>query len=385
MRTNLVCRTLATFILMALPACSALVGQEQLSAPEQIKMSKLDVNLYPVTKTVCDPMGGGGDPRSNAGLKADLYWLNGTVAAPTSTADLIARGTKSDRTLFFTRLYTPTRLFDVGFNNDLGEPIKDDAGNKLIERFALRFKSVLRLAPDQQDGLYEFAILSDDGAVLRLRDVDGVYKPVVNNDGDHPTRMGCGSPLIQMDHDTEKMMQLDYYQGPRYHISLMFLMRKVTPNADGSFARDPSCGFTGNTDWFDPDHGSVPKPKFTDLASRGWRVLNADNYAIANDTLFNPCKDGESPTISNVTLGESFADAVYLEWDTDIPSTSQIVVTEVSSGTQTISTADNTLTLHHRASLLGLKADTAYTVQAVSISDTYGKGYSDAVAFRTAQ
>lgn len=385
MKTKIVCRTLSVLSMIALPACSAMVGQEKLSAPEQIKMSKLDVNQYPVTKTVCDPMGGTPDPRSNTGLKADLYWMGAGKSAPVSAADLIARGTRSDRTLFFTQLNTPTRMFDVGFNNDVGDPIKDDSGNKLIENFALSFTSVLRLAPDQAEGLYEFSILSDDGAVLRLRDENGVYKVMVDNDGDHPTRMGCGSPLVDMKRDTEKLMQLDYFQGPRYHIALMLLMRKVTPAADGSFARDLSCGVTSNNAWFDPNNNSAPQPTYTALASRGWRLLTADNYAIPNSLLFNPCKDGAIPVLTSVRLGESFSNSAALDWDTDLMSTSQIVVTDAVTGAQIISMSDNVLTLHHHVSVLGLNAGTAYTLQAVSISDTYGKGLSNQVPYRTAQ
>ncbi len=386
MKASTLLQTLSALALVvALPACSGLIPEGQLSAKEEIRISKLDVNRYPVTKTVCDPMGGDNDPRSNAGLKAELYWLGGNVAAPVSTADLIARGTRSDRALFFTQLNSPTRMFDMGFNNDLGEPIKNDAGDKLIERFALKFKSVLRLAPDQAEGLYEFAILSDDGAIMKVRDVDGVYKTVVDSDGDHGTRMGCGSPLIEMKRDTEKLMQLDYYQGPRYHIALMLLMRKVTPAQDGTFARDPSCGYVSNEQWFDPNHGSTPQPRFTALATRGWRVLTADNYALPNEMVFNPCKEGDIPVITNPRLGESYSNSVQFSWETDLLSTSQIVVTEVATGAQTLSTSDNVLSLHHAVIQGGLKADTAYTVQAVSISDTYGKGLSDPMSFRTAQ
>lgn len=374
-------RLFALVSIIALPACGALVSK-QLSAPEEIVMSKLDVNKYPINKVVCDPMGGDNDPRSNAGLKAELYWLGANAAAPTNTSDLIARGTKSDRSLFFTQLNTPTRLFDMGFNNSLGQPIQDDTGNKLIERFALRFKSVLRLAPDQEEGLYEFAILSDDGSILKVRDDAGVYKTIVDNDGDHPTRMGCNaSSVIQMNRDTEKLMQLDYYQGPRYHIAMMLLMRKVS--STGTRTQDSSCGFASNDDWFDPNHGSVPKPRFTDLASRGWRVLTADNYALTNEAAFNPCKDGIAPVVSNVTLGETFSDSVELTWKTDIASTSQIVVTNLATGVETVSTADNVMTLNHSVRLGGLASDTDYLVQAVSISDTYGKGLSVAIAYHT--
>jgi hypothetical protein len=372
--------------LFSLPACSAMLGQEKLSAPEQIQMSKMDVNLYPVTKTVCDPMGGDNDPRSNAGLKADLYWLQSNQSGATSTSDLIARGTKSSQNLFFTQLNVPTRLFNQGFNNDLGLPLKDDTGSTLIENFAMRFSSVLRLAPSQDEGLYEFAVLSDDGTIMRIRDDAGVYSPVVSSDGNHPTRMGCSTQLINMTRDTEKLMQLDYYQGPRYHIALVVMMRKVTDsNAAGTFAADPLCGMTSNSAWFDPHNASAPQKSYNDLLARGWQVLTADNYAIPNSASFNPCKEGDIPTITNVILGETFVDSASLDWDTDLLSTSQIVVTNVATGAQLISTADNTMTSHHHVSLSGLAADTAYNIQAVSISDTYGKGFSTPVPYRTAQ
>jgi hypothetical protein len=381
-----VARTLSLLSIIALPACSAMIAKDSLSAPEQIQMSKMDVNRYPVTKTVCDPMGGDNDPRSNAGLKADLYWLTSSQSAANSTVDLISRGTKSSQNLFFTQLNAPTRLFDKGFNNDLGQPLKDDTGKTLIENFALRFSSVLRLAPSQAEGLYEFAVLSDDGTVMRLRDDNGVYSPVVSSDGNHPTTMGCSTQLIDMKSDTEKLMQLDYYQGPRYHISLVVMMRKVTDAAaNGHFAADPLCGMSSNNAWFDPDHGSVPQKSYNDLLARGWQVLTADNYAIPNSVSFNPCKEGDIPTITNAKLGETFTDSVTLSWDTDLMSTSQIVVTNVATGSQTISIADNVMNTQHQVTLTGLSADTVYTVQAVSISDTYGKGLSDPIAYRTAQ
>jgi hypothetical protein len=382
-KTKTVSRALSIVSLLALPACAQFLGQEKLSAPEQIQMSKMNVNLYPVTKTVCDPMGGDNDPRSNAGLKADLYWLPSTAAAANSTSDLISRGTKSSKTLFFTQLNVPTRLFNTGFVADSGSAVTTDTGEMLIENFAMRFSSVLRLAPTQAEGLYELAVLSDDGTVLRLRDDDGIYKPVVDSDGNHPTRMGCSAQAINFTRDTEKLLQLDYYQGPRYHIALVVMMRKL--NAGQAPGKDPSCGMSSNEAWFDYNHASAPQKAYNDLLARGWQVLTADNYAIPNSAAFNPCKEGQIPTITGVRLGETFVDSAALDWDTDIMSTSQIVVTNVKTGAQLISTADNVMSLHHHVSLGGLSADTDYTVQAVSISDTYGKGLSTPIAYHTAQ
>ncbi|HVK61081.1 MAG TPA: hypothetical protein VM432_06005 [Bdellovibrionales bacterium] len=373
----------AAFATMALAACSPQKSVEQLSAKEEIRMSALDVNLYPSSKVVCDPMGGDPDPRSNVGLAAELYWMDTAQARPNNVTELISTGHKSDRKLFFSQLYTPTRLFDLGFNNDLGEPVKDDTGNTLIEWFGLRFKSVVKLAPDQPEGLYEFAILSDDGAILRMRDEDGVYRTMVDNDGVHPTRLGCGSPLVHMGRDTEKLIELDYYQGPRMHISMILLMRKVTPNADGTFARDSACGMTSNEAWFNPDAGSVEQPAYLSLLSRGWQPLKKENYMIPVESVFNPCKEGDVPVISNFKVDKVLIDGFTVSWQTDIPATSQLSIKQVSTGKSRLTNSDNILRTSHSITYRGLPSATLFELQALSISETYGKGLSQVIRAST--
>jgi hypothetical protein len=381
---SIVIRAVVTVGAVVFASCSPLKTSERLSAPEQPVMSKMDVNKYPVSKLVCDPMGEpGGDPRSNAGLKAELYWLEAGQANAANSGDLIARGKKSDRSLFFSALNTPTRMFDVGFNNDLGEPVTTDAGAKLFERFAIRYTSVLRLAPDQEEGVYELAILSDDGSTLRLRDENGIYQPVVENDGDHPTRFGCGTQLVDLKRDTEKLMQLDYYQGPRYHIALVAMMRKVRMNENGTIEKDPSCGKTGNETWFNPTN-QAPKKDYNDLLARGWVPMKKENFTLANEASFNPCKDGIAPVVTNVRLGEALSEGFIVQWETDIPATSQLVISGGNLAQSMTTVSDNILRTRHSVFVSGLESGTTYSVQALSISDTYGKTLSPAVMMRTA-
>lgn len=338
-----------------------------------IKKSSMDVNKYPITKTVCDPFGDNPDPRSNQGLKAELWWLEAGKAAPGNVGNLIAQGKKSDRSLFFAALNVPTRMFNVGFANETGDTVKSDDGTMLIENFALRFKSILRLAPDQKDTMYEFAVLSDDGAILTLRGSDGVYRANVNNDGNHPTRLGCGTAPVTMDKDSEIPMSLDYYQGPRYHISLVVLMREFkadrTDNVNG---KDPACGMTSNTAWFDPNHGSAPQQAYNDLLNRGWRPLSKDNFALGNEVMFNPCKDGVAPVVTNFEVLERFIDGFSIAWTTDIPATDAVVIT-TEAGVQTSTVSDNILRTSHLVRVTGLQARTNYGLQGVSISDSYGR------------
>jgi hypothetical protein len=381
-----------TMVLMLASACTPGSQISSEIAPEitgttdaggGIKKSSMDVNKYPVTKTVCDPFGDNPDPRSNQGLKAELWWLEAGQSPTGNVGGLIAKGKKSDRSLFFAALNTPTRMFDLGFASETGDTVKSDAGQMLIENFALRFKSILRLAPNQKETKYEFAVLSDDGAILTLRDADGVYRTNVNNDGDHPTRLGCGTSPVDMKADTELPMSLDYYQGPRYHISLVVLMREYKADRAGNVnGHDPACGVSGNSTWFDPNHGSMPQKAYTDLLARGWQPLTKDNFALGNEVLFNPCKDGVAPLITNFQILERFIDGFSVSWTTDIPATDAVVVTD-PSGAQTSTVSDNILRTSHLVRVTGLQANTNYGLQGVSISDTYGRTVTPVMNSRT--
>ncbi len=336
-------------------------------------LSTFDVNKYPVTKTVCDPFGDTPDPRSNQGLKAELWWINKGTAAQTSVSKVIEKGQKSDRNLFFSQLNVPTRIFDLGFASETGEAVKSDDGSTLIENFALRFKSILKLAPDQKPGLYEFAILSDDGAVMSFREKDGTYRVNVNNDGNHSTRLGCSSSAVQMDAETEIPMSLEYYQGPRYHISLIVLMREVS--AGSSAGKDQGCGVAGNRTWFDPNNSSIELKPYKDLLARGWKPLSNQNYSLANEAMFNPCKDGVAPVMSNLQVYERFNDGFIVTWNTDIPATSSVVVTDANQQHSVVK-SDNVLRTSHSVRTTGQLPNTAYKIQAVSISATYGRTVS---------
>ena len=367
--------------LLILAGCTPKAGPSEI-APEisgtietapGVKMSALDTNIYPVTKTVCDPFGDDPDPRSNQGLKAELWQLPKGVSRPGNVGGMISKGKKSERNLFFSQLNVPTRMFNMGFANETGDTVKSDAGDTLIEDFALRFKSILRLAPQQKAAMYEFAILSDDGSVMNFRDSDGVYRPNVNNDGEHPTRLACGGSPVAMDAETEIPMSLEYYQGPRYHIALVVLMREYKADrTDNKNGKDPACGVSGNETWFDPGKNSKPQKAYTDLLARGWAPLTKDNYALANEAMFNPCQEGVAPVVSNFQVLERFNDGFIVTWNTNIPATSAVVITD-ASGKQTATISDNVMRTSHLVRTTGQAANTLYKVQGVSISDTYGR------------
>ena len=64
---------------------------------------------------------------------------------------------------YFNFLFYPTQDYDHGFLDYQGYPITAKDGYMLREFFALRLRSVLKLGLLDQPGLYQFALLSDDG------------------------------------------------------------------------------------------------------------------------------------------------------------------------------------------------------------------------------
>jgi hypothetical protein len=328
-----------------------------------------DVNSFQLNKVVCDPMGGPGNPGPQDGLIAELFTVDHKMHRHTSVQDLIDQGAPSNQKLFFTDVNVPTRVFDTGFPTEAGTMIQDDQGQDLIEYFALRFKSVLKLGPDDQEGEYELALLADDGAILKVIDIDGAEQVIVDNDGVHPSRFGCGQQTLHMSRDTALDIRLDYFQGPRYHISLIPMWRKV----DASTQPEKECGRQGNARYFAFNDNSKPKKKYLELLGRGWKPIGRENWELPISTIFNPCQDGTPATISDVGVEKQGETVLIVTWNTDRPATSQVLLRD-SQGQETMTTADNVLRTQHRVIIdQGLRVGQVYTLQPVAITSDMGK------------
>lgn len=337
--------------------------------------SSFDVNRYPVNKLVCDPFGGTPPVGYDSGLKAKLFYLPTGVARQHNVSAMIANSTASSNDLFFTSINVPTRLFSAGFPTQTGGLVKTDDGQTLTEYFALRFEGALRLGEGDGAGTYEFALLSDDGAIMSVgTGGEGAMQVLVNNDGDHPTRMGCGGTL-EMNRDSRIPIKIDYYQGPRYHISVIPLWRKV----EGARLTEAQCGKLGNEMYFDYNNASNPQAAYLGLIMRGWKPIGPANYVIPSTAPHNPCVEGQAPIVTEVNIAVVNESQARVTWTTDIPSTSQVLYTRVSDGVQTLTTADNTLVTNHSVVIPKPSFGQAFDVQAVSISDTLGKTISPAI------
>ncbi len=350
-------------------------SKSTLTAPE--KLGTFDVNMYPLNKLVCDPMGGGGPLNPGKGLKASLYYTRPDQPHYSKLSDYFANGIKSPQAMFFSQINVPTRKFALGFPTETGGIVRDDAGNNLIEYFAIRFSTVLKLTQNDSNGVYEFALLSDDGTTMKTT-VQGQDTILVSNDGDHPTKMGCGIQTLNMTQDSEYLVDFEYYQGPRYHISFIPLWRKKS----ASNPVETECGKSGNSRYFDFENNSAPQQAYKDILARGWKPIAPENYNLPISAIFNPCVTGVAPHITGFIAEDLFFGRVRVAWNTDIPASSQVRYLDVSSGVEMLSNSDNMLRTQHEIILDGLTVGQSYTFQGVSISDDYGKSISDPVTLQ---
>lgn len=232
---------------------------------------------------ICDPWGGGGGGSHN-GLKGDLAYFN-QAQVNQGLANQVrnyfgSAGIASPAVMFLNLLNYPTRPFSEGFHLPDGTQITKNTGEPLLEWFALRLKTEIRLNSNNPDGLYQFALLSDDGSILNITGIGDV----VNNDGITPTRFAYAAQPIQMNHSTSLPAEILWTQGPRMHIALILMWRQW----NGS-AYDPAGGMYGNDYWFNSlNTPSTPTANYQGLLNRGWRPLEANNFWLRDDEV-NPC------------------------------------------------------------------------------------------------
>jgi hypothetical protein len=365
------------------------MADELSSTPEK---SPYNINAYPLNKLVCDPFDPSPTPSPKHGIKSSLWFRGAGQPAYSSVSDYLTKYTASEQNLFFNSINVPTRLFSSGFPLETGGLVKNDLGQELIEYFALKFESQITLSENDSEGLYELALLSDDGSILKIKEPnsDGVlpetWETHINNDGNSPTRMKCSSRIIDMKQGKKIPIELSYYQGPKYHIASMLIWRKASQAGQDSY-----CNKSGNNYFFNPDNNSAPL-KWLDLAARGWKVLNSENYLLPEsgnstpvdgDTDYNACYNGTVPKISNFQIIEQLSNEVSFSWKTDIKAVSQMMIINLDTGEKMVTETDNVLRTSHQMMVTDLKNNTHYRFQVIAISEDLGRAISPAIELTT--
>lgn len=345
---------------------------------------KVDVNMYSSAKLICDPLAPPTDPGETTyeyGIKASLHYLEAGMPRMYKATDYVQFGRKAASDVFLRDMNVPTRMFTEGFSTPTGQTLAKDNGQKLIEYFGLKMNSSLMLNDSDEEGEYELAMLADDGSNLTIKGVgdNAIDTLLINNDGDHPTRMGCATKTVTLSRNQMIPIEVTYYQGPMYHISNVLIWRKSS-----TAGKDPLCGQLGNNLYFNPNNNSQPLQAFKDLQARGWKVVKPNNFVLSKtNSDYNPCVVGTNPVITEFKRSETGATTVFFTWTTDIPATTQIQLTNVSTGIITTTNSNNQLHTTHEALLEGLQPGETYKARAVSVSADLGRTLSEEIIFTT--
>lgn len=202
------------------------------------------------TNLICNPLNNNQDngetiidtpsvPKRRLGLIGHIYegksqWNN--------IETYFIEGYRHPEEVYFSNFNIPKRSFNSGFGQ-ANQFLKDSKGEKLIEWFAIKVTGHIALPENEESGFYHITSTSDDGIQIL---VNG--KKIINNPNTHAVTIDCASELIYLEKSKELPFELNYFQGPRYHIALQVLIKKVdNPEAfkKSSLCRKEASNHTG--------------------------------------------------------------------------------------------------------------------------------------------
>ncbi|WP_413574874.1 PA14 domain-containing protein [Bdellovibrio sp. HCB290] len=320
-------------------------------------------------QTVCDPLSSTPSESRTNGLSAKIYLPGPNMTIPVSTVmDYYNKGVALEQDVYFASINVPTRQFTKGFVTEGGSVLLDSNGNKLVENFALEYNSILKLSDSDKEGEYELASISDDGARVFFKE-DDQWKELINNDGNHASRMGCAYRTIAMKRGTEVPIKVFYYQGSRYHVAnvLMWKHHKDTKAYKRSVMDNFVCGKSGNNFFY---NSSNEKPTAITkwLQSTGWQTISNANYKMPEHKP-NPCTQEPFKIVGSPSVSAISSTGAKVIWSTNYPSSSQLRIANSFTGEVVYTVKDATLVTEHEVHIEGLVPGLAYDIIAISVDD----------------
>lgn len=320
------------------------------------------------------------------GILGELYYLPQSVSdKPKTLSEFFAASTAyPELNLYFDHLNVPTRPFDRGFKTRTGEVLLTPEGNTLYEYFGVRLDGRFQLDSTQTSGHYQFALLADDGAILNLNHT-GEMIEVVNNDGTHPTKMACAADTLYLEQGRPYQFKLDYHQGPKYHIAMVMMYRKVDDPTQ--IPAESICGKSGNSLFFDSTQDPPePSATYNGLLDRGWKVATKENFLLPESHIYdNPCNEPE-PQFTDIGLDNISQTGFAVIWSTDRMSNGYVIVKNVLSGAETVVNLPYVdLQKTHVANVTGLSPNTLYNVTIIARSASGLETASDGFSVRTSR
>jgi hypothetical protein len=175
---------------------------------------------------------------------------------------------KVDTNIFFSTINTPNHSFSEGFKTSDGTVLTNSSGQKLFEWFGLLMQGRIILGPNDPEGEYEFATISDDGAELEIDSGNGM-ESIINYQNTTSAILNCSTVSFKMDHKSSFPFQIKYFQGPRFYIAIMLMWRLKTPQTPSACGNASQATSASN--------------------AYKWKTLLAENYLLPQQVPVNPC------------------------------------------------------------------------------------------------
>lgn len=233
-------------------------------------------------KVICDPFSKSGIA-CRQGWKGEIRYYQGEGEGYKTLAPYFSEGVDANAILYMSKIFVPTRTFSNGFPTTDGELLKKKAihgGANLLEWFALRLNTIMKLKATDGAGYYQFALISDDGSKLYFaNNKTAPYNMIIDNDNFHPARMKCTTTAVYMDANTRMPARLEYFQGPRTQIALTLMFRKVS-SANAPLAGPCDVTDSGFIGGVDNTSGIYTGSPYQDALDKGWKLMETDNFLL---------------------------------------------------------------------------------------------------------
>lgn len=288
----------------ATPSSSATGGPVNpplVDPPPPVEVTK-SLTLSAASDYVCSPFGTLTIPSAQSGVRAELRYMDPTANLTTTQKNSVLAVDyfddsnpvmiKAPQTLFLPDINVPTRQFTSGFSTTSGSSIKDNQNQLLTEYFALKMETVLKLGPNDPEGDYELATLSDDGTVLQIK--QGIdWSTLISNDGPHSTRMVCAPQVIHFTKSTLLPVRLYYNQGPRTEIASVLAWNfRGSVGATGNVINETDmrayCDLSSSTKFWNPTTMAPAEWAVDVFNNKGWHILTPLNFQLPDNEV-NPC------------------------------------------------------------------------------------------------
>ncbi|MGE5086814.1 MAG: hypothetical protein ACM3MG_10975 [Bacillota bacterium] len=137
----------------------------------------------------------------------------------------------------------------------------------------------------------------------------------------------------------------------------------VTPSPTPSPSPSPAPSTDTSTT---PSTGDVTSP----TGSTGSTPTDSGSGSGSGSTTTVPAPTVQGPVISGFMVAENFLTGVSVKWGTDIASTSQVIITDMSTGVQTMTALDASAVTSHFVYIDNLTPGVTYELKAVSSANS---------------